>query len=180
MPMTAAEPDLDLAALMREHQAGVWRFLRAMGADASLADDLTQEVFLAVFNKPFEQRSRGQTVGYLRIVAKNLLLKARRKDGKMVSVAELDHIESDWKELAGEGDGEALTLALKECLKELDDKPRSALDLQYKEGKQRVEIAEKLGMTDDGVKTLLRRTKARLRKCMELRVKQTDVPGKEP
>jgi DNA-directed RNA polymerase specialized sigma24 family protein len=43
------------------------------------------------------------------------------------------------------------------------------LDLQYNEGKQRLEIAEALGMTDDGIKTLLRRTKARLRKCMETR-----------
>ena len=171
MPMTTADQELDLAALMREHQAGVWRYLRALGADASLADDLTQEVFLAVYRKPFEQRSRGQTVAYLRIVAKNLLLKARRKDGKMVAVAELEHIEADWVELAGEGDGEALANALRECLKQLDEKPKQALDLQYKEGKQRVEIAEALGMTDDGIKTLLRRTKARLRKCMELRVK---------
>ena len=37
--------------------------------------------------------------------------------------------------------------------------------------KQRVEIAKAVGMTDDGIKTLLRRTKARLKKCMELRVK---------
>jgi RNA polymerase sigma-70 factor (ECF subfamily) len=168
MPMTTADQELDLAALMREHQAGVWRFLRALGADASLADDLTQEVFLAVYRKPFEQRSRGQTAGYLRVVAKNLLLKARRREGKVVSVAELEHIESDWNELAGESNGEALAAALRECLKQLEDKPKQALDLQYKEGKQRVEIAEKLGMTDDGVKTLLRRTKARLRKCMEL------------
>jgi RNA polymerase sigma factor (sigma-70 family) len=71
----------------------------------------------------------------------------------------------------GDEDGAALTAALKECLKQLEEKPRQVLDLQYKEGKQRIEIAEALGMTDDGIKTLLRRTKARLRKCMETRVK---------
>ena len=172
MPMTTAEHQIDLASLMREHQAGVWRYLRAMGADPSMADDITQEVFLAVYRKPFEQRGKGQTISYLRIVARNLFFKARRKDGKQVAMPELEHIESTWNELVGEDDGAELMQALRECLKQLDDKPRDALDLQYKEGKQRVQIAEALGMTDDGVKTLLRRTKARLRKCMELRVKE--------
>lgn len=171
MAMTTADPTIDLAALMREHQAGVWRYLRALGCETNLADDLTQETFLAVFKSPFEQRSRGQTVAYLRIVAKNLFLKSRRKDGRQVVMAEMEHLESQWSELAGEEDGAELANALRECLKQIDEKPRQALDLQYKEGKQRVEIAEAMGMTDDGIKTLLRRTKARLRKCMELRVK---------
>lgn len=170
MVMTTADQKIDLGALMREHQAGVWRFLRALGAEPNLADDITQETFLAVYRKPFEQRSRGQTIAYLRIVAKNLFLKARRRDGREVAVAELEQVEAEWNELVGEEDGAALAAALKECLQQLEDKPKQALDLQYKEGKQRVEIAETLGMTDDGVKTLLRRTKARLRKCMELRV----------
>ncbi|MCB9932056.1 MAG: RNA polymerase sigma factor [Planctomycetes bacterium] len=168
--MTTAEHGIDLAALMREHQAGVWRFLRALGAEPNLADDITQETFLAVYRKPFEQRSRGQTIAYLRIVAKNLFLKARRRDGREVAVAELEQVEAEWTELVGEEDGAALAAALKECLKQLEDKPKQALDLQYQQGKQRVEIAATLGMTDDGVKTLLRRTKARLRKCMEIRV----------
>ncbi|MEE9311331.1 MAG: sigma factor, partial [Planctomycetota bacterium] len=47
------EQSLDLTTLMQAHQTGVWRFLRALGADTSLADDLTQEVFLSVLRKPF-------------------------------------------------------------------------------------------------------------------------------
>ena len=170
MPMAAAEHGIDLPGLMREHQAGVWRYLRALGAEAALADDLTQEVFLAVYRKPFEQRGKGQTVSYLRIVAKNLLFKTRRNAGKVIAVAEIEQVEAEWVQLVGDEDGANLAAALKECLKLLEDKPKQALDLQYKEGKQRIEIAEALGMTDDGIKTLLRRTKARLRKCMEARV----------
>jgi RNA polymerase sigma-70 factor (ECF subfamily) len=173
MPMAAAENGIDLAGLMREHQAGVWRYLRAMGAEAAMADDITQDVFLAVYRKPFEVRGKGQTVSYLRIVAKNLFLKARRNAGKVIAVAEIEQVEREWTELVGDEDGAALTAALKECLKQLEDKPRQVLDLQYKEGKQRIEIAQVLGMTDDGIKTLLRRTKARLRKCMEVRVGKT-------
>ena len=172
MPMTTAEQKLDLAALMREHQAGVWRYLRALGAEQHLADDVTQEVFLAVYRKPFEQRSRGQTVAYLRTVARNLYLKACHKAGRQVVVADFEHIEADWQDLVGEDDGEQLAKALQECLKLLEEKPRRALDLQYRDGLQRLEIARSLEMTDDGIKTLLRRAKARLRKCMERRVKE--------
>lgn len=172
MPMTKAEQKLDLASLMREYQAGVWRYLRALGADASAADDITQDVFLGVYRKPFEQRGRGQTASYLRTVARNLFFKSRRNAGKVVSMPELERIGKDWEALAGDGEGEELVKALKECLSQLEPKPKDALDLQYKEGKQRVQIAEALGMTDDGVKTLLRRTKARLRKCMESKVSE--------
>ena len=46
--MTAAVSDcerveMDLASLVREHQADVWRYLRYLGAAADDADDLTQE-----------------------------------------------------------------------------------------------------------------------------------------
>lgn len=171
MPMTAADPKLDLVSLMREHQAGVWRYLRALGADAAASDDLTQEVFLAVYRKPFEQRSRPETVAYLRTTARNLFLKSRRNAGKLVTVEELEAIDRQYTELAGDEDGAALAATLKECLKELEDRPRQAIDMQYQKGMQRLEIATQLGMTDDGVKTLLARTKARLKKCMELRLK---------
>jgi RNA polymerase sigma-70 factor (ECF subfamily) len=169
MTMTAADPSLDLAGLMREHQSGIWRYLRALGADPSLADDITQETFLQVHEKPFEQRTRGETASYLRTVARNQFLKSRRNAGKHVDEVALKHIEGRWTTLV-EDNGEQMQAALKECLGQLDDKPKQALDMQYKDGKQRVEIAESLGMTDDGVKTLLARTKARLRKCMELRL----------
>jgi RNA polymerase sigma-70 factor (ECF subfamily) len=169
MTMTAAGPTLSLAELMREHQAGVWRYLRALGADPANADDLTQDTFLAVHEKPFEQRTRIETAAYLRIVARNLFLKSRRNAGKEISAVEIERVDERWNELVHD-DGAELQRALQQCLGELDDKPKQALDMQYKYGMQRVEIAKAMSMTDDGVKTLLARTKARLRKCMELRL----------
>jgi RNA polymerase sigma-70 factor, ECF subfamily len=166
MTMTAAEPALDLEGLMREHQAGVWRYLRALGADPGTADDLTQETFLAVHERPFEQRSRGETSSYLRTVARNAFLKARRGAGREVSLAAVEQIEARWSELVAD-DGEALQAALHECLQALEEKRRHALELQYTQGMPRARIAEALGMAEEGVKTLLARTKARLRKCIE-------------
>jgi len=48
--MTAATADrqTEMAALVRAHQAGVWRYLRFLGCEPSEADDLVQETFLDV------------------------------------------------------------------------------------------------------------------------------------
>jgi RNA polymerase sigma-70 factor (ECF subfamily) len=70
---------LDLASLVKNHQAGVWRYLRALGCDPSEADELTQETFVAVLERPFEDYHPAATAAYLRTVARNLFLTARRK-----------------------------------------------------------------------------------------------------
>src|SRR5262245_43445502 len=71
MPAVANDSKVDLAALMEAHQAGVWRFLRVLGADVALADDLTQETFLSVYRAGFEDRGEKSTRAYLRTVAKH-------------------------------------------------------------------------------------------------------------
>lgn len=168
--MTAAGRELDLAGLMREHQAGVWRYLRALGADTATADDLTQDVFLAAMRSGFIEQSRGETISWLRITSRNLYLKAVRRDGREVAVNELEQLDRRYTELAGD-DGEALVHALRECMKQIEEKPRKAIEMQHAQGLARLAIAQQLGMTDDGVKTLLARTKARLRKCMEMKLR---------
>jgi len=170
MTMAAAGKELDLASLMREHQAGVWRYLRALGADSSLADDVTQDVFLAALRSGFVERSRGETISWLRTTSRNLFLKARMKQGREVATGEIEHLDQRFTELVQEGDGAELVAALRECLKQLEDKPRQVMEMQHGQNLARLEIATMLGMTDDGVKTLIARTKARLKKCVEVRM----------
>ncbi len=54
----------DAAAFIAKHQEGVWRYLRAIGCDSNLADDLTQETFLAVLRRPFEWVNDAASAGY--------------------------------------------------------------------------------------------------------------------
>ena len=96
--------EFDLASLVREHQADVWRYLRYLGAAAEDADDLTQETFLAVARTPFELRSRGETAAYLRTAARNQLLMLRRKQGRQMSTVELAAAEEVWAAATPAGD----------------------------------------------------------------------------
>jgi len=148
--------------------------LRLLGADEPQADDLTQETFLAVHRKPFEQRSAVETAGYLRTVARNLFLMAVRRDNRQPAARPaMDHLDiadEVWAGFAGEDGGENYLDALRQCVETLDGRAGEAVERFYHDEQSRAEIAEALDMTEDGVKSLLRRARDILRKCVEKRV----------
>jgi RNA polymerase sigma-70 factor (ECF subfamily) len=154
--------------LVQQHQAGVWRYVRFLGADCSEADDLTQETFLAFARSEFVERCERQTAGYLRVVAHNQLLALRRKQNREVSTVDLEAADTVWAAAAGADGGLTEYLdALRECVEQLDRRARRAVDLQYRDHAGREAIAAELDMKPDGVKTLLRRTRQLLRECIE-------------
>src|SRR6478735_4276856 len=100
-PASDASPAFDLARLVERHQAGVWRYVRFLGADAAEADDLTQETFLALARAEFVERDERQTAGYLRVVARNQLLVLRRKQHREISTVDLEAADSVWAAASG-------------------------------------------------------------------------------
>ncbi|HVA51673.1 MAG TPA: sigma-70 family RNA polymerase sigma factor [Pirellulales bacterium] len=155
---------LDVARLVREHQTGVWRYLRVLGCPAAEADDLTQDTFLAVLTKPFQDYNRQATAAYLRQVARNLFLSGRRR---AVATTELDEAEAAWLRWAAKDDGQELMDALRACLQKLTDRARQALDLRFGRQASRADIATALELSEDGAKNLLQRAKQQLRECIE-------------
>jgi RNA polymerase sigma-70 factor (ECF subfamily) len=159
-----ASSALDVARLVREHQTGIWRYLRVLGCPAAEAEDLTQETFLTVLTKPFHDYNRQATAAYLRQVARSLFISSRRR---AVAVAELDEAEAAWLRWAVKDDGQELLSALRMCLQKLTDRARQALDLRFGRQSSRVEISAALGLSEDGAKNLLQRSKDQLRACIE-------------
>ncbi len=156
-----------MAALVRSHQAGVWRYLRYLGCCAMEADDLTQETFLVVFRDGFEDRSSVQTAAYLRTVARNRLLTVRRSQKKAPEV-DLEAAEAVWVETVGERGMDDYLVALEDCLAVgVTPRVRRALEMLYRDRLSRSEIADELEMAVEGVKTLLRRARSALRECVE-------------
>lgn len=162
----------DIAALVRAHQTGIWRYLRALGCSAAEAEDLTQETFLEVLRRPFEQRNEKSSAAYLRLVARHQMLMVRRKGGREVGLAEVEGIDAEWNEYAGDDGGGLKVEALKECLKGLDERERRALELRYKDEIPREEIGRALDLSDGGVKNLMERARDKLKRCMERRLKE--------
>jgi RNA polymerase sigma-70 factor (ECF subfamily) len=161
----------DPVRLIETYQAGVWRYLRALGCEAALAEDLTQDTFLAVLQRPFQDISPAATAVYLRKTAFNLLVSHGRRAGKVTAVEDVEELDRTWSAWAGNDQGEALLDALRDCLQGLTERARLALTMRFRGDNSRAEIAAALEITEHGAKNLMQRAKQQLRECIEKKMK---------
>ena len=86
--MLAGDEDA-FTALYRRHQGSIYRFALLMSGSASVADDVTQEVFLALVNGGQRYDStRGPLNAFLHGIARNQVLRGRRRDRGFSSLEE--------------------------------------------------------------------------------------------
>jgi RNA polymerase sigma-70 factor (ECF subfamily) len=159
-----------LAELAEAHHATIWRYLRAAGADADLADDLVQETFLSFLGSTFQERDPASTRAYLRTIARNHLLKEFRRIGTRPPMQDLDAAEHAWEEYEADDGGVLFREALQRCMDGLRDDAQHVLRLRYGGSVPRTTIAERLGMSEAGVKSIIVRARRRLRECVERRL----------
>ena len=90
---SAAGDEEAFVALYRRRQAGVYRFALHMSGCAAMAEEVTQEVFVAVIRdgKRFDE-SRGTAVSYLFGVARNHVLKLLERNRACVGLGD-DSVE---------------------------------------------------------------------------------------
>ena len=84
-PTAASAPEADAEAftdLVREHQAGLRAFIRALGVEADWVDDLAQEVFLVAYRKQAQFDSAKEFGRWLRGIARRLAANERRKEAR--------------------------------------------------------------------------------------------------
>jgi RNA polymerase sigma-70 factor (ECF subfamily) len=168
-----------LEMIVRTHQAMVYRYLRYMGAATDVAEDVAQETFLAAYRSasvPLEDASAegGRCAAWLRGVARNQLLMHFRKarsnphtsDPTVLEEA-MEEADAVWHaEVLRASDGFDYHEALQACLAGLQGTQRKVLDMFYGEEYSRAQIGEALNMSEDGVKSFLRRVRGALRKCV--------------
>lgn len=167
MNTVKSQMDTDIETLIRKHQAATWQYLRYLGANPSEADDLTQETFLALLRSSFEDRGESAFLGFLRKIARNQLLMLRRRAGTELDTVQLEVAEHVWARAIRNDSIESFLAELERCREKLEGRARQAVDWSYRDGLGRDEIARRLDMKPQGIKTLLRRTRTLLRECIE-------------
>jgi len=162
--MSMADDDA-LAAFVRRHQAGLWRFLRMCGCDGQQAEEIAQDALLIALRRG---RTGDDAAAFLRQTAKFLWLRTRRDERRRAErhAAAAEHA---WRNEFARDDGAGWMEALDRCLETLPARSRLALERTYRDGLGRRELGDELGIGEHGVRTLLQRLRAALRDCIERR-----------
>lgn len=171
-PAEAHAPSL--AAIVAQEQRPLWRYLRLLGADAHEADDLLQDTFVQFATAARAAGEPRVVAAYLRGIARNLLLAARRRRRREAP----DGIWMDAVDALAAADPHAFTdariTALRACLADLQGRARQAIEWHNLDGLSRRDTAERLGLADEGAKSLLTRARDALRQCIERRLRHEE------
>lgn len=175
---------VDLATLVRRHQAPIWRYLRLLGADMHEADDLMQETFVLAARRlggaegdgaPEARELVRHPAAFLRGVARNLLLGARRRRrSRPLAVSWCDAVDEFVSESPSAIDNERIDF-LRACMKQLRGRARQAIEWHHVDGLESVEIGRRLELGPNGLKSLLGRARQALRSCVRQREEQEQV-----
>lgn len=138
-----------------------------MVRDRGIAEDLTQETFLRVWNRVGGFDSERGAVGpWLLAVARNRAIDYLRYQGKRAE-ATIELNETEHPGLFTDLPSDPLTLdaarQVQRALAELPAQQREAIELAYFEGLSQTEIAEKMGQPLGTVKTWMRRALQQMR-----------------
>lgn len=164
-PVMASDgPPMDVAQLVAEHHAAVYRYAYRLSGSVADAEDLVQQAFMIAHQKGGQVREEANVRSWLFTVLRNCFLKTKQKRRPvpagtlrldMDSIPELCPPEE-------EVDRERLQMALDQ----LPPNYRLALVMFYYEDLSYREIAEELALPIGTVMSRLARAKAHLRKTL--------------
>ena len=166
-----------LEMLVTEHQAELYRYVKYLGADHALAEDLVQETFLATLKGawPPSLSDVPRRGAWLRGIARHLLLRHWEREVRSpvrLDSRALERAEQVWTgTFPGGEDGTLHVEALRVCVEQMPERSREMLDFRYSQRKSRSEMAAAFSMSEHGVKSALQRIRARLWECVQARLK---------
>lgn len=155
----------DPAAWIQRHQTPLYWYLRSLRCPADLIEDCMQEALTRAIRRPFVLRMRERSAGrWLRTTARNAYLMELRRRRRRPEILDLDAVDRAFEELH---DTRLAEDALRACIDGLAPRAQRAVELRYHQGAGRAVMARELGVSEDGVKSMLRRIRSALRACVE-------------
>ncbi len=154
---------LAMQALFARHNVRVYRFLLRLVGDEALAEDLVNEVFVAVWRNADRFEGKSQVSTWILAVARFKALSSlrRRKDDALdeVEAAAIPDTADDPEITMQKTDRVAI---LRECMSHLSRDHREIIDLVYYHEKSVDEVAEIVGVPKNTVKTRMFHARKRM------------------
>jgi DNA-directed RNA polymerase specialized sigma24 family protein len=151
-------------ALVRTHQGWLWRYLRVLGANAEVAADLAQEVFVALLRAPLRDVGPAALRVWLRTTARNHFLACCRAQRRSPLALDADAVDRAFAAYERDDDGAGYRDALARCLETVPANARELLVQQLRD-----DGAPPL--PDEATRSRLRRLKTALRDCVQRRLR---------
>jgi len=165
---TAVGDSAAFALLYKHTAARLFGVAVRIAGRGEIAEDALQECFVLVWRRAAEyDPRRGTAMSWLMAIARNCTIdglrrRGTRPEGHAAPEELLTRMAAP--ESASQG---AELRALHHCLNELDEQPRQAVLLAYLYGLTREELAARLAVPVGTVKSWLRRSLDRLRRCLD-------------
>jgi RNA polymerase sigma-70 factor (ECF subfamily) len=167
-----------LAALWEQARPAVFAYLTATVYDFHRAEDLLQEVAVAIAARFHTYDRERSFLAWAIGIARNrtlLYFREQARDRQHFSEATLQSL-SNAAEQMSHNDGSCRRDALRHCLGKVAGRRRRVIDLRYSGDQSIADIASQLGMTANAVKIMLHRVRATLEQCVERRLAQERTP----
>jgi RNA polymerase sigma-70 factor len=158
--------------LVRENQAMLMTYLRAVVRDQSVVDDLFQETMLVVWQKLDDYDHSRPFGSWLRGIAAKLVMAHFRKAKSDIMILESETLEylscqlQHISERPGDTWDEKIA-ALKQCIELLPEDYRRAINLRYFEQHSAQQVAAATQAAVETIKKRLQRARAQLFNCLQ-------------
>lgn len=156
--------DSALAEIFDRHGAFVLGQARRITGNPSMAEDVVQEVFTALWCRPDRyDPDRGSLRTFLGVLAHRRAVDAVRSSARRQAredLFEVTGVPTEWRDLA---DSAAVAETVRVAIERLPEDQRRAIELAFWQGMTHPEVAAALGIPEGTVKSRLRLAQAKLR-----------------
>ena len=164
----SAQDTAAFGELIRRHQSQIRNFLRKLSGDTSAADDLAQDCFLHAWNKLQTFSGRGSFIGWLLKIAYTTFLQSKRRSKRYSEIldeaAYVAQVESGSYTKPSDEVSD-----LDKLLAVLTEEERAIVVMSYACGLSHREIGEATGLPTGTVKSVIFRSKEKIRTSFDIK-----------
>lgn len=153
--------------LYRTHSNRVFSICARMSGSRTKGEELTQDVFVRTWEKLPQFRGESAFSTWLHRLAVNVVLNARKTDGRQASRTDDGEVDDERWDEAARAPMHIERMDLTDAIAGLPAGARKIFVLHDVEGYKHEEIAEMMGITSGGSKAQLHRARLLLREALE-------------
>lgn len=170
---THSEKLNDFVKLLLEHQTVLRAFIVSLMPGSDDAEDVLQNTNVVIWEKMHDYQPESDFRAWIFAIARNMI-KAQFRVNKRNQSPSVDEeimraIDEVWNQRTAK-DTLGKQQALDRCLERLNSTEKDLIDARYSKGNNLEILAQQIGRSADSLRTSLSRVRAKLRKCVQIRL----------